>query len=132
MEFITLTFDVEPVAKGRPRITKFGRAYTPAKTRNAEKVIADKAKMEMQKLGKEPYTSPVSVAIELVMTQPKKPSHPFPSRADIDNYAKLVCDALNEILWEDDSLIVDLYLTKRWGPAGKITVQVMPLSESLL
>jgi len=132
MEFITLTFDVEPVAKGRPRMTKFGKAYTPAKTRNAEKVIALEAAMEMKKLGKDPYTTPVSVAMEFVMTQPKKPSHPFPSRADIDNYAKLVCDALNEILWEDDSLIVDLYLTKRWGNAGKITVQVMPLSKGQL
>jgi Holliday junction resolvase RusA-like endonuclease len=132
MDFITLIFNVEPVAKGRPRIGKFGSAYTPAKTRNAEKEIATIAKVEMKKQKREAFDCPVMVAIEFVMKRPKKPSQPFPSRSDLDNYAKLVCDALNEITWKDDSQIVDLYLTKRWGDHSKITVQISPLAVGQL
>lgn len=132
MDFITLIFNTEPTAKGRPRIGKFGSAYTPAKTRKAEKEIAEAAKMQMMKQRKDPLIGPVAVGIEFIMQRPKKPSQPFPSRSDLDNYAKLVCDALNEIVWDDDSQIVDLYLTKRWGDASRITVQVTPLSKDRL
>jgi Holliday junction resolvase RusA-like endonuclease len=132
MEFITLVFKVEPVAKGRPRIARSGHAFTPSKTRKAESDIKTLAKLEMKKLKKEPFSAPVAVAIEFIMQKPKKPSQPYPSRSDLDNYAKLVCDALNEIVWDDDSQIVDLYLTKRWGEASQITVQVTPLKANLL
>lgn len=128
MEFITLVFHVEPVAKGRPRIARSGHAFTPQKTRNAEKAIKTLALVEMKKQKKEPFDCPVAVAIEFIMQKPKKPSKDYPSRSDLDNYAKLVCDALNEIVWSDDSQIVDLYLTKRWGDESQITVQVSPLS----
>lgn len=132
MEYITLVFPVEPVAKGRPRITRSGHAFTPAKTRKAESEIETLARIEMAKQKREAFSCPVAVAIEFIMQKPKKPSQPYPSRADLDNYAKLVCDALNEIVWNDDSQIVDLYLTKRWGDASKITVQVSPLSKDRL
>lgn len=34
---IKIEIEIEPVAKGRPRFTKQGHAYTPAKTKNYEK-----------------------------------------------------------------------------------------------
>ena len=126
-----LVFNTEPVAKARPRMSKFG-AYTPAKTRKAEKEIKDMAKHQMMMAKSDTLDGPIIVAIEFILKRPKKPTHPFPSRADLDNYAKLVCDALNEIAWKDDSQIVDLYLMKRWGQTGKITVNVSPLPKSQL
>ena len=131
-EFITLVFNVEPVAKGRPRIGKFGTAYTPPKTRKAEKIMQELAKVQMAVQKKEMFLGPVAVAIQFEMKKPKKPAQPFPSRSDLDNYAKLVCDALNEIAWKDDSQIVDLYLTKRWSEASKITIQITPLEANRL
>lgn len=132
MDFITLVFNVEPVAKGRPRIARSGHAFTPQKTRNAEKAIKTLAAIEMKKQKREPFDCPVAVAIEFLMQKPKKPSKAYPSKSDLDNYAKLVCDALNEILWKDDSQIIDLYLTKRWGDFSQITVQVTPLESGRL
>lgn len=126
-----LVFNTEPVAKARPRMSKFG-AYTPAKTRKAEKEIKEMAKHQMMMTKSDTLDGPIIVAIEFILKRPKKPTHPFPSRADLDNYAKLVCDALNEIAWKDDSQIVDLYLMKRWGQTGKITVNVSPLPKSQL
>jgi hypothetical protein len=128
---IKLIFKCEPVAKGRPRMSKFG-AYTPAKTRKAEQDLSDQARHQMKMLKLESFKDPLIVAIEFILTKPKKPSQPYPSRSDIDNYAKLVCDALNEIVWDDDSQIVDLYLLKRWGDAGKITVHVTQMPEDRL
>jgi Holliday junction resolvase RusA-like endonuclease len=131
MSGIRMVFNLEPVAKGRPRMSKFG-AYTPAKTRKAEKELAESAKYQMKVLKQDPYACPLIVAIEFILKKPKKPSQPFPSRSDIDNYAKLVCDALNEIVWDDDSLIVDLYLIKRWGETGRITLNVTPIPTGQL
>jgi hypothetical protein len=38
----TFIVRMNPVAKGRPRFTKTGRAYTPKKTKEATDVIAKK------------------------------------------------------------------------------------------
>lgn len=132
MEVIELVFDVEPVAKGRPRIGKFGHAYTPSKTRKAEKEIQDLARVKMAVSHYEMFTGPLTVEMQFILTKPKKPSKEYPSRSDIDNYAKLACDALNEIVWDDDSQIVDLYLTKRWGKKGQIVVRITLLAKDQL
>ena len=36
---IKIEIEIEPVSKGRPRFTKRGPAYTPAKTKNYESII---------------------------------------------------------------------------------------------
>lgn len=91
----------EPVSKGRPRFTKSGHAFTPKKTREAEK--------ELRQL-LTPFSNPALGALQLsitfAVTRPKKPSKNYPSRADLDNYMKLFKDAANGILWEDDSQVV--------------------------
>lgn len=37
-------------------------------------------------------------------------------KRDLDNTMKLVQDALNDVLWEDDSQIADLHLIRRYDP----------------
>lgn len=40
-------------------------------------------------------------------------------RRDIDNYAKLILDSLTGIIWEDDSQVVELKITKEiWDEEG--------------
>ena len=36
---IKIEIEIEPVSKGRPRFTRQGHVYTPAKTKNYEKII---------------------------------------------------------------------------------------------
>lgn len=36
-------------------------------------------------------------------------------RRDIDNVAKVVCDALNGVAWDDDSMVSMLYVKRRMG-----------------
>lgn len=119
---LTIAIPFAPVAKGRPRMTRQGRAYTPAKTRLAENAI----KAYLMSLGVEPREGPLDVAVFAIM--PISPSWPQKKKADalaglisptgkpdLDNICKLVLDAANEILWRDDSQIVKLDLCKAYG-----------------
>jgi Holliday junction resolvase RusA-like endonuclease len=46
------------------------------------------------------------------------------SRPDADNVAKAVSDGANGILWVDDSQIVDMAVTKRYGTIPEVRVRV--------
>lgn len=37
------------------------------------------------------------------------------TRPDLDNYTKVLCDALNDIVYKDDAQIVDMNLSKRYA-----------------
>lgn len=131
MEVYEFIFDVEPVAKGRPRIGKWG-AFTPAKTRKAEAELKRLARHLMNANGLSVLTCPLTVEMAFIVSKPKKPSKEYPSRSDLDNYGKLLCDALNEVVWEDDSQIIDLFLSKRYGDKGQMILKVIPLESNQL
>ena len=75
-----------------------------------------------------PYAGPVRLTILVSRPQPasypKKPtkSKPWPwadmTKPDADNYAKIMQDALNGILFVDDAQIVDLRVCKLFGEHG--------------
>ena len=104
----------QPVAKGRPRLGR-GMVYTPAKTVAYEKVVALAAKAAMRG-NTPPIIGPVSVDIKFFLARPKSNKSTEPVvKPDIDNLAKSVCDALNGIVWKDDSQIVHAKITKEWA-----------------
>lgn len=119
----------EPVAKGRARVAfnrKAGRAfaYTPGKTVDAENAIRSIV------LGCRPFGRELPLAIEITSfkTRPKsaKKSRVYPTtRPDWDNFAKLVCDAIEKFLYEDDAQIVDVIYKKRYGspPRTEVTIR---------
>ena len=56
---ITLIIDgVAPVAKARPRMTRRGQVYTPARTASYERMIGQLAALEMR--GRPPLTEPLA------------------------------------------------------------------------
>lgn len=125
----------EPVAKGRPRFTvnrKTGRpyVYTPSKTASAE----DQIKTMVS--GAKPFQRdvPLCLTITTVRTKPKsaKKDRVYPiTTPDWDNYAKLVCDAINKLAYEDDAQIVDVIYKKRYGspPRTEITIKAKGQDE---
>jgi Holliday junction resolvase RusA-like endonuclease len=134
---ITIVIDGPAVAKGRPRMTRKGFAYTPAATRKYEAHGRLAAQLAMD--GQPPLTTPVRMValVELPipaswsgrrrtagMTGDIRPT----SRPDLDNYVKAAFDAINGIVVTDDSLVVELEARKSYGPDPKVVLTVTPLA----
>lgn len=45
-------------------------------------------------------------------------------KPDLDNIAKAVLDALNAVAYTDDSKVVALHITKRYGECGHVAVKI--------
>ena len=133
-----LTYMVEgnPVGKGRPKFARRGNfvsTYTPAKTRDYEDLIKDAAKQAMG--SNELLETPVTVAIYLTVPIPASYSkrrteaclsgseRPI-KKPDIDNVAKCFLDAMNEIVYKDDTQVLTLHITKVYGKHGMVEVMV--------
>lgn len=133
-----VTFMVEgnPVGKGRPRFAKRGKfvsTYTPTKTRDYESIIKDAAKQAMGNSA--PLETPVTVAIYITVPIPtsyskkrteaclKGSERPI-KKPDIDNIAKCFLDAMNEIVYLDDTQVLTLHVTKVYGTVGMVEVMV--------
>lgn len=137
---IEIVIPGEPLAKGRPRIgmnkhTGRAMAFTPAKTRTKEGVITSIAMDVMD--GRAPLEGPLSMAVTAVFAIPKSASKKARAamladevrptkRPDTSNIAKAYEDALNEIVYRDDSQIVLGSVRKMWGDVAKTVVVVRP------
>jgi len=131
----TIRFDVAlrgmPVAKGRPRSTSKGRVYTPMKTRNYERDLAAVASMKM---GKAPLMEgQIAINVRVYVTPPKCWSRKRKeealagyrrpvTRPDVDNYLKIVMDALESVVYERDSQVVTAEVSKWYAAAPQMSV----------
>ena len=124
----------QPVGKARPRVTRTGRVYTPTKTMKAEASIQDAAREAMQ--GQQPMEGPVYVSAAFNMaiptswtkgkqTQARNDELMPTAKPDLDNLAKTILDALNGIVYRDDSQVVQLAISKRYSdqPGTFITIR---------
>jgi Holliday junction resolvase RusA-like endonuclease len=129
----------EPQGKLRPRFTRRGFAYTPAKTRVYEAALAGAARVAMGR--QKPMDGPLIVLVGAFMRVPaswngKKRDAALAGaiaptgRPDWDNLAK-VCDALNGIVWIDDSQIVQGHVTKQYSESPRLRIEVRRLDPPL-
>jgi Holliday junction resolvase RusA-like endonuclease len=134
---IIITIGGDPVAKGRPRMTRRGFAYTPAATRKYEAHGRLAAQLAMG--GRAPISVPVRAEISIDLPVPaswsgKKRDAALrgdvrpTSRPDADNYVKAALDAVNEIVVTDDSLVVELVAAKRYAATPQLQITIMPLA----
>lgn len=127
MREFTFSVEGEPVTKGRPRCscTKTGKVhvYTDDKTAQAELDVGWAFKAAYP--GHEPLDCPLSVLMMFCTDKDRTDR----TSADIDNYAKLVMDALNGIAWVDDRQILHLTLhispTLGSGPYTNVQIRTM-------
>jgi Holliday junction resolvase RusA-like endonuclease len=136
---ITIIIGGEPVAKGRPRMTRRGFAYTPAATRKYEAHGRLAAQQVMA--GRPPIALPVRAEITVDLPVPASWSMKRrnaalrgeispTSRPDVDNYVKAALDAINEIVVADDSLVVELHALKKFSAVPMMIVTVVPLDAA--
>lgn len=115
-----------PVPQGRPRACirgKHASVYEDAKSRDWKKTIAVHAQSYLDN-GKGPVDirfwtlidTAIKLQVEFRLLRPKSVSvkkRPEPTtRPDLDNLIKAVKDALNGVIWRDDSQIIE-YLKVR-------------------
>lgn len=116
--------------KGRPRavvINGNARILTPAKTRSTEAMVREFAANAMA--GNALLEGGLQVFVVIWLERPKSWTRrkvaetPFPTgKPDLDNVVKLIGDALNGIVWHDDSQIVDLHVARRFSTDGERVV----------
>lgn len=116
-ETICFVVEMSPVPKGRPRLSKYGCAFTPEKTRQAEREFQIKAaRFEPAEL----LDGPVELKVIFYSHFPKSWSekkkrehHGYKiSRPDLDNLVKLVKDAMEGKFFGNDSQIFNLTAKK--------------------
>lgn len=96
-----------PVPKARPRVTRSGHTYTPARTAAWEEQIAWAATAAMK--GRAPIDGPVFAEFSFAGAR---------SNADLSNLQKAVEDACNGILYFDDKQIEDIHVRRINGEPG--------------
>ena len=104
------TIHMKPVPKGRPRMTRRGRVFTPPRTLAAEDVIREQYSGDR-------FEGDVVVAcvftkdsIELMIMESTGTTSKL--RGDLDNYVKLLMDGLNGIAWTDDKQVHQILAVK--------------------
>jgi Holliday junction resolvase RusA-like endonuclease len=132
-----LFFEIEgiPKAQARPRATTIGgyvRFYEDKAIKDYKESV--KRSFNAQFLNFKPYQNSVNVKISVYLPIPKsfskkktedaikeviKPT----SKPDSDNFAKLFCDALNGLLYKDDSQITMLIVKKLYAQSPKVIIQ---------
>jgi Holliday junction resolvase RusA-like endonuclease len=103
----------KPQVKERPRFAN-GRVYTPKKTLDAEKLIAE----HWREYGLPKVDQPCEVELEfsndginvLIASCPDYVNRKL--RGDLDNYVKIVLDALNDVAYTDDKHVVHIEARK--------------------
>lgn len=139
MTVISFVVPGNPQGKGRPRVGKVGghaRMFTPQKTVAYENLIAMAGAEAMQ--GCAPLQGPVLLEMAMIHGVPASWSRKrregalagdiMPTvKCDADNCLKAVCDALNGVVWRDDTQVVNVMLTKRYGEVPGVKVRIVPL-----
>ena len=128
---IKLTIPGEPVAKARPRVTKFG-AYTPEKTKNYETLVKELFIIEHGQVLLEGelhinikayFKIPNSTSKKKKALMLDKSIRPT-KKPDVDNIMKCVTDALNEIAYQDDKQIVSAGIEKYYSDEPRVEIEI--------
>ena len=116
MTKIQFSVEGQPLSKSNNLTFGKGRAFIPAKYKAYEKRIQEAAKTCFTC---EPIVGPVKMTIQLWFKDKRI--------RDCQNYPKSICDALNGICYNDDSQIVELYVTKlmRDEPGLDVTIEAL-------
>jgi len=138
---ITFKVDGDPVGKQRARYAKRGnfvQTYTPDKTRNYESSIKEAAieAMGSSECLETPVNLYLYIRAPIPKSLPKKRleaclngSEKPIKKPDASNVLKSVEDAMNGVVYKDDSQIVNIHVTKVYSSQSGIDVCVKECLE---
>lgn len=128
----------EPVAQARPRATTINgyvRMYDPSKSKNYKQYIKlAAAEHAPTKLIEGPIEMNVKVFRPSLKSFSKKKAvaaengelRPV-TKPDVDNYIKAIKDALKNVIWKDDSQVVNLSVSKWYSEKPRIEIVIREL-----
>jgi Holliday junction resolvase RusA-like endonuclease len=132
MHAVSFTIAGQPVPQPRPRVSTaggFARAYVPAK--HPVHVYRQSLAAAARGAGLVATGEPLNVVIDAVFERPKshlrksgvRADAPRLPRPDVDNIAKAVLDALQDVIGDDTS-VARLVVEKSYGTEARTTVRV--------
>jgi Holliday junction resolvase RusA-like endonuclease len=131
---ICFTIPAEPVAFARSGGNGSIR-FTPKRQRDFMALVKLAAHKAMD--GESPLDGPIDLKIRASYRVPASWSKKRAAaarwrtaRPDADNIAKIIADAINEIVYGDDAQVVNLTVQKVYGPIAGVTVTAMRLDEN--
>lgn len=130
---VKFTIPGVPIPKARPRVPRKGHAFTPKKTKDYEALVKDVYNLTV---GKYLGDSAIVATIDLYFPIPESYSKSkkrriadgeikHTKRPDVDNCAKAILDALNEVAYRDDSQVVESRITKHYAVDGEMRAEVV-------
>lgn len=130
----SISIPINPVPKARPRFTKAGHAYTPQKTADYEKAIADYWEQSTKGFSydrEQPLVVNLGFGLPIPKSTPKYKRHMMQNgtikptkKVDVDNLAKAVMDALNGVAWGDDSQVVRVSIFKEYAKEPYVHIYI--------
>jgi Holliday junction resolvase RusA-like endonuclease len=126
----------DPKGKGRPRFSrlgKFTKVYTDQQTIDYETAIGISASQAMG--SSKALETPVAVFLYIRLPVPQSYSkkrseaclsgseHPT-KKPDIDNVAKTFLDAMNKIIYKDDTQVIQLHVNKVYALESGVDVMI--------
>jgi len=137
---VTFTIPGVPGAKARPRFRivkpKFGQSfasmYSPKETTNYENLV--KTSFRLVHCGN-PTEHPVKLTVAAFFPIPasstkrfraecQSEDKPVTKKPDFDNVAKIICDALNQVAFKDDSQVYDARVVKFYSEMPRTVVTI--------
>lgn len=122
-----IRLDYEPVAKGRVRVAfmnGFVRRYNPTKTQKAQDAIKKQIEALIEAGTLVAYAPKVPLRLVVTfyrcksMWLPKYVDMPY-IKPDLDNFVKLLLDAINGTIVPDDAQITTIVARKRWTKSSQ-------------
>ena len=131
----------EPKGKGRPKFSRaMGRAYTPLTTATYENLVKVQYDQSCEQYAdsKEPVLMEIRAYYGIPISTSKKKQALMQDgyivpvkKPDADNVAKIICDALNELAYKDDTAISDLIIRRRYSNKPRVEVYIRPYERAI-
>lgn len=122
--------------KDRPKFNKnYKHVYTKDSTKQYEDLVAALCK---SKYKGDPMDCPFNVAINIFTAPAKSLSKKKKAELmkdspmktpDLDNVAKIIMDALNKVVWNDDRQVVALKVQRVWSNDNYVSVTITTEEE---